>query len=291
MAQLNLHLVQVSLHLLLDSRGIVSAPDLSIQSALHGVNHPLAVPLDLLHLLILLCQLPVHLTFNLVELQLDAQDLRLFVFQSSLSLFKSCLDLSLLCLHLLLGLLQLMDALASLTNLFSQIRDLLLQVLVFTLHGLQLIQSFLIRVLHLEQFSAQRTCLLLSSFKLCLTLLKLLLPLCQHLVKGPLLLVQVGGQPISSLHINHEVLHLTLEPLFGLLQRCTLGVHSLNLLLSLLKTQGQLFLGFLKLLSALDGISFILSSPLSHLAVGLGHTTLQLSLGPAPPQTAPSADH
>ena len=62
-----------------------------------------------------------------------------------------------------------------------------------------------------------------------------------YLVKGPLLLVQVGGQPISSLHINHEVLHLTLEPLFGLLQRCTLGVHSLNLLLSLLKTQGQLF--------------------------------------------------
>merc|ERR1712168_1182308 len=58
--QLNLHLVQVSLHLLLDPQGIVSAPDLRVQSALHGVNHPLAVPLDLLHLLILLCQLPVN---------------------------------------------------------------------------------------------------------------------------------------------------------------------------------------------------------------------------------------
>uniref|UniRef100_A0A3Q1FP28 Uncharacterized protein n=1 Tax=Acanthochromis polyacanthus TaxID=80966 RepID=A0A3Q1FP28_9TELE len=55
MAQLNLHLVQISLHLLLDSQGIVPAPDLRIQSALHGVNHPLAVPLDLLHLLIFLC--------------------------------------------------------------------------------------------------------------------------------------------------------------------------------------------------------------------------------------------
>ena len=83
-AQPNLHLIQVSLHLLLDSQGIVSAPDLRIQSALHGVNHPLAVPLDLLHLLIFLCQLPVHLTLNLVEFQLDTQDLRLFVFQSSL---------------------------------------------------------------------------------------------------------------------------------------------------------------------------------------------------------------
>ncbi len=59
--------------------------------------------------------------------------------------------------------------------------ELTLQVLVFTLHGLQLIQSFLIRVLHLEQLSAESTSLLLSSLKLCLTLLILLFPLCQHL--------------------------------------------------------------------------------------------------------------
>uniref|UniRef100_A0A667WJ60 Secreted protein n=1 Tax=Myripristis murdjan TaxID=586833 RepID=A0A667WJ60_9TELE len=74
----------VSLHLLLDSQGVVPAPDLRVQSALHGVNHPLAVPFDLLHLLILLCQLPVNLTLDLVELQLDTQNLGLFVFQSSL---------------------------------------------------------------------------------------------------------------------------------------------------------------------------------------------------------------
>ena len=83
-AQLNLHLVQVSLHLLLDPQGIVSAPDLRVQSALHGVNHPLAVPLDLLHLFILLCQLPVHLTLDLVELQLDTKNLGLFMLQSTL---------------------------------------------------------------------------------------------------------------------------------------------------------------------------------------------------------------
>ena len=37
-------------------------------------------------------------------------------------------------------------------------------------------------------------------------------------------------------------------------------------------------LGLLKLFSALDGISFVLGPPLSNLAVGLGHATLQLSL-------------
>uniref|UniRef100_A0A8D3D3Y2 Uncharacterized protein n=1 Tax=Scophthalmus maximus TaxID=52904 RepID=A0A8D3D3Y2_SCOMX len=78
--------VRVSLHLLLDSQGVVPAPDLRIQSALHGVNHPLTVSLDLLHLLIFFCQLPVHLTLDLVEFQLDTQDLGLFMFQSSLNI-------------------------------------------------------------------------------------------------------------------------------------------------------------------------------------------------------------
>uniref|UniRef100_A0A3B5AWK3 Uncharacterized protein n=1 Tax=Stegastes partitus TaxID=144197 RepID=A0A3B5AWK3_9TELE len=64
--------------------GIVPAPHLRIQSGLHRVNHPLAVPLDLLHLLIFLCQLPVNLTLNLVQLQLDTQDLGLLMLQSSL---------------------------------------------------------------------------------------------------------------------------------------------------------------------------------------------------------------
>uniref|UniRef100_A0A3B3W0Q0 Uncharacterized protein n=1 Tax=Poecilia latipinna TaxID=48699 RepID=A0A3B3W0Q0_9TELE len=77
-------IIKVSLHLLLDSQGIIPAPDLSIQSALHGVNHPLAVSLDLLHFFILLCQLPVNLALDLVELQLDAENLRLFMLQGAL---------------------------------------------------------------------------------------------------------------------------------------------------------------------------------------------------------------
>ena len=84
-----------------------------------------------------------------------------------------------------------------------------------------------------------------------------------YLVKVPLLFVQVGGQPISPLHVNHEVLHLTLEPLFGFLQRSTLGVHSLNLLLSLLKALGKLFpvknMGILFLCQGFtqDSVSFV----------------------------------
>merc|ERR1719347_72206 len=216
-AQLDLHLIQVSLHLLLDPEGIVSAADLRIQGALHGFSHPLGVPLDLLHLLILLCQLPVNLTLDLVQLQLHTQDLSLLVLKGSLSLLQGCLDLSLLSLHCLLGLLQFMDTLASLSNLLSQVRDLLLQVLVLSLQSLQLVQSLFVGVLHFEELCAERTSLLLSSLQLSLALLKLLLPLCQNLVKVPLLLVQVGSQAVGPLNINHEVLHLSLQPLLGLL--------------------------------------------------------------------------
>uniref|UniRef100_A0AAQ5Y6C8 Uncharacterized protein n=1 Tax=Amphiprion ocellaris TaxID=80972 RepID=A0AAQ5Y6C8_AMPOC len=85
-------IIKVQLSILVQNmirKGIVSTPDLRIQSALHGVNHPLAVPLDLLHLLIFLCQLPVNLTLNLVQLQLDTQDLRLLMLQSSLMISKN----------------------------------------------------------------------------------------------------------------------------------------------------------------------------------------------------------
>ena len=85
-AQLNLHLIKVSLHLLLDSQGIIPAPDLRVQGALHGVSHPLAIPLNLLHLLILLCKLPVNLTLDLVQLKLDTENLGLLMLKSSLFL-------------------------------------------------------------------------------------------------------------------------------------------------------------------------------------------------------------
>jgi hypothetical protein len=56
-------------------------------------------------------------------------------------------------------------------------RDLTLEVLVLSLHGLQVIQRFLVGVLQFEEFSAQRPCLLLGALQLTLRLLKLLLPL------------------------------------------------------------------------------------------------------------------
>uniref|UniRef100_A0A8C1UJP5 Uncharacterized protein n=1 Tax=Cyprinus carpio TaxID=7962 RepID=A0A8C1UJP5_CYPCA len=56
-------------------QGIISAPDLRVQSALHGIDHSLAVPLDLFHLLVLLRQLPVNLALHLVQLQLHTKNL------------------------------------------------------------------------------------------------------------------------------------------------------------------------------------------------------------------------
>ena len=83
-AQLNLHFIQVSLHLLLDSQGIIPAPDLSIQSCLHRLNHSLAVPLDLLNLLVLLCKFSVNFTLDLGEFKLNAENLGFLMLQGSL---------------------------------------------------------------------------------------------------------------------------------------------------------------------------------------------------------------
>uniref|UniRef100_A0A3Q2YRG0 Uncharacterized protein n=1 Tax=Hippocampus comes TaxID=109280 RepID=A0A3Q2YRG0_HIPCM len=83
-AGLNFHLIQVSLHLLLESQGIVPAPDFSIQSGLHGLDHTLAVPLDLFHLLILLRKLSVDLALDLGQFELNAKNLGLLVLECCL---------------------------------------------------------------------------------------------------------------------------------------------------------------------------------------------------------------
>ncbi|EDL36312.1 mCG146085, partial [Mus musculus] len=64
--------------------GLIAAACLRIQGGLQGVHHPQVVALGLLHLLILLCQLPFDLCLDLVELQLGAEDLALLVLQGGL---------------------------------------------------------------------------------------------------------------------------------------------------------------------------------------------------------------
>ena len=83
-AELDLHLVEVALHLLLHPQGLVAAARLRVQGGLQGVHHPQVVALRLLHLLVLLCQLPLHLCLDLVELQLGPEDLALLVLQGGL---------------------------------------------------------------------------------------------------------------------------------------------------------------------------------------------------------------
>ena len=85
MVQLDFHLIEISLHLLLDSQGIIPAPDLSIQRALHGLHYSNVVPLQLFDFLIFFSKFPVHFRLDLVQLQLDTQDLSLFMFKRCLN--------------------------------------------------------------------------------------------------------------------------------------------------------------------------------------------------------------
>lgn len=66
LAQLDLHLIEISLHLLLHPESLISAASLSLQGALQSVHHSLMVTLGLLHLLILLSQLPLNFGLHLV---------------------------------------------------------------------------------------------------------------------------------------------------------------------------------------------------------------------------------
>ncbi|KAJ1079340.1 hypothetical protein K5549_020664, partial [Capra hircus] len=75
---------EVALHLLLHPQGLVAAARLRIQGGLQGVHHPQVVALGLLHLLVLLYQLPLNLCLDLVELQLGPEDLALFMLQRGL---------------------------------------------------------------------------------------------------------------------------------------------------------------------------------------------------------------
>lgn len=81
MAQLQLHLVQVCLHLLPDPHGVILAAYFRVQGGLHRLQHPLVVAFHLLDLLLLLRQPAINFSFDLSELQLDAQNFGLLMFQ------------------------------------------------------------------------------------------------------------------------------------------------------------------------------------------------------------------
>lgn len=61
-----------------------------------------------------------------------------------------------------------------------------------------------------------------------------------YFVEVPLLFIQSCRQAVGPLHIDHKIFHLILKPLFGLLQGGALGVHSFDLLLSLLQALRKL---------------------------------------------------
>lgn len=61
MAQLDLNLIEVALHLFLEPDGLIPAAHFSVQGTLHGLHSPLVVPLQLLNFFILLCNLSINL--------------------------------------------------------------------------------------------------------------------------------------------------------------------------------------------------------------------------------------
>ena len=120
-------------------------------------------------------------------------------------------------------------------------------------------------------------------------------------------LSRVAARALGSLHIDHQVLHFSVQSLFCLFQRGTFSIHSLDALLCILKTLSQLFpvridskwvhdnlwihvetsvtSGTVHYLASssssvrwMASVSYLLLH-WSHLAVGLGHPSLQLTLG------------
>ena len=84
LAQLDLHLIEISLHLLLQPESLVSAASLSLQGALQSVQHSLMVTFGLLHLLILLCQFALNVSLHLIELKLNSEDLTFLMLKGTL---------------------------------------------------------------------------------------------------------------------------------------------------------------------------------------------------------------
>uniref|UniRef100_A0A3Q3VJ63 Uncharacterized protein n=1 Tax=Mola mola TaxID=94237 RepID=A0A3Q3VJ63_MOLML len=91
--QVLLHPLQVSAGVLLLPHislfsGIIAAADLCVQSGLHGLHHPLVVPLQLVDLFVPLRHSPVDLSLHLVQLHLHTQDLRLLLLQGGLEIIS-----------------------------------------------------------------------------------------------------------------------------------------------------------------------------------------------------------
>ena len=84
LTELDLHLIQITLHLLLDSEGLVPTASLSLQGALQSIHHSLLIAFGLLHLFILLSQFALNLSLHLVELQLSPKDFALLVLERRL---------------------------------------------------------------------------------------------------------------------------------------------------------------------------------------------------------------
>lgn len=83
-----------------------------------------------------------------------------------------------------------------------------LQIFILSFEDLEVLQSFLVRVLHFEELSAERSRLFLWSIQLSLTLLILLLPLRQNLRKAQIIGLNKDGSSFYEGHCFSSMFHI-----------------------------------------------------------------------------------
>merc|ERR1719346_973767 len=279
MVKSNLHLIDVTFVLLLDSEGLLLCSGLSLKRSLHGVQGALVVLPGVLKLLLLLLDPPVNLLAHLGHLQLSSQHLVLLLLQSGLNLLQSLLELLLLDLQLPPGLVQLMHGAAALAQLVQQVLDLLGQVLVLPPDGVQVLQHLLVGGLDAEVLGAVVAALGLAAGDLILQILSLQSPLVDNLVKVAAPLLNDGGVGHVTLTLSGQVIKLGLGPGLGLLQVGNLLSKGCDGVLGLSKSASDLGLVSLNLLRPGHTLRLVPCLPQLDVSKSLGQLTLHLHLG------------
>merc|ERR1719516_877651 len=228
----DLELVDLALKSLLHPQGLTLGLLLGLKRSRHGLHGASVVLPGVVELLLLLGHAPVNLLLDLSKLQLGTKDLVLLLLEGALGLLKSSLQLLLLLLTATPLLVQVVDGAAALAKLVQKILDLISEVLVLTLHDVQLLKTLVLSGLQPEQLGGVVATLVLGGSDLGGDISSLGLPLAKHLVE---VLAPLLGDESSSVHplvLHGQVVKLVVHPGLGLLGVGHLGGESVNQLLN-----------------------------------------------------------
>merc|ERR1719340_621041 len=163
-----------------------------------------------------------------------------------------------------------MDGAATISQLVQEILDLVSEVLVLTADNVQLLVGLVQCGLQAEPLSVEVAALRVAGIKLSHQVVSLGLPLSNNLVEVTAALLGDHGGGVGPLVLHAQLLQLGVHPRLGLLGGGNLGVESINVLLSLLDTEGQLVPASLQLVNAAESLNLVLRLPKLDLSLGLG---------------------